>query len=265
MPPARTTPSAATTATTERRRMDEPGCTLVAKEEAVHEADLHDEEEPEGEGAHPGPDGESAMQCQERHPEGKGEQRGDHRHAADGSEPEEEEIGRGGIGALDGGEHEERHGGAARQAMDDADADGARRLDPSDRLERAPKAHRGARLGWLLLAVAIPNEPDDAEDTEHEEHHRDYQLEGQADGRRHREVEDDDRHAGRDDGGRMPDAPEGADERPRVEAARAADNRRHGDDVIRVRRMLEPEEKAQTQRGQQASIHQDLRTCSPWP
>jgi len=34
-----------------------------------------------------------------------------------------------------------------------------------------------ARLGWLLLAVASRTSRTMAEDTEHEEHHRDYQLE----------------------------------------------------------------------------------------
>jgi hypothetical protein len=103
--------------------------------------------------------------------------------------------------------------------------------------------------------VVILDEADDAKDTEHEQHHRHPQLQGEANRRRHRDIEDDDGHAHGQHGRAVADAPEGADEGSGVEAARPAHDGCHRDHMVGIGGVLEAEEKAQPQRGQQSGVH----------
>ena len=120
--------------------------------------------------------------------------------------------------------------------------------------ERAAKPHGGSGRRWLVVVV-IPDEAEDPKDAEHEQHDRDPQLHGETNRRRYRDIEDDDGHAHGQHGRAVPDAPEGTDEGPGVEAARPVHDGRHRDHVVGIGGVLEAEEKAQPQGGNQSGVH----------
>src|SRR4029434_11341479 len=75
---------------------------LEAEEEAVHEADLHDQTQAEDERADARPYGEASIDDEKRHAERKRQERRDHGHPRNGPQAEEQQIGGGGVGTITG-------------------------------------------------------------------------------------------------------------------------------------------------------------------
>src|ERR1035437_825192 len=131
----------------------------------------------------------------------------------------------------------------AREAVHDADH------DRPDAVQSRRHVVRVRRRGTSRKEVAEP---------EQDEHQGHAELERQPDARRHRDAEHDERAAHEQHRQRVADAPETADPRGAAETVLARDDGRDRDDVIGVRRVLQPEQEAEHSGGQGAHHHETV-------
>jgi hypothetical protein len=113
--------------------------------------------------------------------------------------------------------------------------------------ERAYLAQRPKRgtLAKMCARAALAKDAADVHCSEKHEHDRDRQLHPQAEPGRDDDAKDDEGPAHEEECDRMPEAPHDPDRGCGAKSAFAADDRRHGADVIGVGCVTHPEEEAE--------------------
>jgi hypothetical protein len=237
----------------------------VAGEEAVDETHLVDDEESKGDAQDSGGDGQAAVEplpALANVVKSRGHAEGDEHHAGDGADAEEEEVGDGPMGIVDGGEDEESYGGGAGQTVDEADDE-----RPSPLVERPSSefaigeghggigaavgvglVRRGMGVLWgggLSLPLELTVEADQIEGAEQNEHEADGELHRQTEAGRDDQGEEDDSRSDGEDSDGVADAPEGADDGCASEPFFAGDDGGDGDDVVGVGGVAHAEEEAE--------------------
>lgn len=126
----------------------------MAREEAVDETHLIDDEESEGDAQDSGGDRQAAVEplpAMADVVEGRGHAEGDEHHAGDSAYAEEEEVGDRPMRVVKGGEDEKSYGGGTCQAVDEADDEGPGPLVESPSTELAV----GEGHGGVGAAVGV--------------------------------------------------------------------------------------------------------------
>jgi len=237
----------------------------VAGEEAVDETHLVDDEESEGDAQDSGGDGQAAVEplpAVANVVKGRCHAEGDEHHAGDGADAEEEEVGDGPVGIVDGGEDEESNGGGAGQTVDEADDERPNPLVEGPSSEFAVgESHGGIGVavgmglvrggmgvfwnGGLSLPLELAVEAGQIEGSEQNEHEADGELHREAEAGRDNEGEEDDSRADGEDCDGVADAPERADDGCASEPLFAGDDGGDGDDVVGVGGVAHAEEEAE--------------------
>ena len=254
----------------------------MATEQAINESDLICDEQPKSQADHTGHEPERPIGPREAIPrirEWQGDRSGDQHHARDGADSKNEQIGHGPPRIPYGRQNKQRYSRRPRKTMHNSHNQRPHDLIKSGGSKVKVKPSQGSLAGlvferfWILtvgLGTFVASgavrmrmefsqrpvrwrksfchslqEPGKIHDSKEDEHQPDRKFHGEANSRRDHPAQQNDASADGDDGERMPQAPEDANQRGILDGAMPGHDRGNRHDVIGIRGVAHPEKESQ--------------------